>query len=508
MSALKHQVPTHLLEALGSTKVCIWRWSASTGRIDFFPENADEVVGLSLEKLPRSDEEVLALMHPEDRDRAAEVYQQATQESSGFDIEYRLIGLHQSISYIHETSQPEFDQAGKFVGNFGTWQNITERRLEEDKLHESERRLRTATKTAKLGYFEWDLVEDRCVFCSEEYARLHGMSVEEYMSSVTTMESDSQLVHPDDRARFAAALKESIEGRKSFELEYRILGADGQVRYVRERESYFEEKDGVTRSEGTLLDITDITTTKNKLREYMRKLEISNRELQDFASVASHDLQEPLRKIEAFGGRLSEKYADDLPDEAQVYIDRMQNAASRMRSLINVLLEYSRITTKSKPFERVDLNDVLEGVISDLQIRIEETDADILVGNLPTIDADQMQMRQLFQNLISNALKFAKLGRKPVVRIQGEFVSKEKSSQSLGTDLCRLTFTDNGIGFDNEHRDQIFVIFQRLHGRAEYEGTGIGLATCRKIVDRHGGSIEADGRPDEGATFTVTIPSA
>lgn len=256
----------------------------------------------------------------------------------------------------------------------------------------------------------------------------------------------------------------------------------------------------------TYQDITDLERHEERLREYTQKLEISNRELQDFAHVASHDLQEPLRKIEAFGGRLAAKYADDLPEDAQMFIERMQNAAERMRSLINDLLNFSRITTQAQPFEPTELDEVLVGVVSDLQIRIEENDAEVVSDGLPTIDADATQMRQLLQNLIGNALKFCKPGRKPVVRVAAEIIPG--SAGASRSDLCRLTIADNGIGFDNKYKNQIFTIFQRLHGRTEYEGTGIGLATCRKIIERHGGEIDADGRPDEGATFIVTLPVA
>ncbi len=254
----------------------------------------------------------------------------------------------------------------------------------------------------------------------------------------------------------------------------------------------------------TYQDITDLERHEERLREYTQKLEISNRELQDFAYVASHDLQEPLRKIEAFGDRLSSKYASNLPEEGRQFLERMQNAAGRMRNLISDLLDFSRITTNAKPFEQTNLKEVVAGVISDLQIRIEETDAVIVVGDLPAIEADETQMRQLIQNLIGNALKFAKPGQPPVVRVDAELIPQSESS-SQG-ELCRLKIADNGIGFDNKYKDQIFTIFQRLHGRNEYEGTGIGLATCRKIVERHGGDIDADGRPDEGTTFTVTLP--
>ncbi len=252
----------------------------------------------------------------------------------------------------------------------------------------------------------------------------------------------------------------------------------------------------------TYQDISDLERHEKRAQEYTRRLEISNRELQDFAYVASHDLQEPLRKIEAFGSRLSDKHGDQLSDEAKVFVDRMQHAVVRMRDLINDLLDFSRVTTNAAPFQQTDLANIMAGVMSDLQVAVEEANAEVVIGELPTIDADPTQMRQLLQNLLGNALKFAKPGRTPKVEIESRVIS---GGPEL-SDTCELTFADNGIGFKNKYKEQIFTIFQRLHGRGEYEGTGIGLATCRKIVERHHGEIDADGDPDRGATFIVSLP--
>ena len=254
----------------------------------------------------------------------------------------------------------------------------------------------------------------------------------------------------------------------------------------------------------TYQDITDLETTTEKMVEYTRKLERSNRELVDFAYVASHDLQEPLRKIEAFGDRLVKKYIGVLPEEGQMFVNRMQSAANRMRQLINDLLSYSRVTTAAAPFTKVSLKDVLSGVLSDLQIRIEETAATIEVGELPAIEADAMQMRQLFQNLIGNAIKFRKKDVDPVVKISAEFT--DSHDLPVSGRAVTITIADNGIGFEQQFKEQIFVIFQRLHSRTEYEGTGIGLATCRKIVERHLGLIDAIGVPGVGSTFVITFP--
>ena len=244
-----------------------------------------------------------------------------------------------------------------------------------------------------------------------------------------------------------------------------------------------------------------------ELAEANTELERSNRELQDFAFVASHDLQEPLRKIQAFGDRLKTKHGPSLNEEAQDYLRRMQGAAGRMHKLINDLLTFSRVTTKALPFEPTDLNAAVADVLSDLEVRIQENGARVQVGDLQTIDADPLQMRQLLQNLIGNALKFRRPEMEPVVRVYGQFLKlSENGRPEVLTDVYRVNVEDNGIGFEEKYLDRIFTPFQRLHGRNEFEGTGIGLAVCRKIVERHGGTLTARSEPGKGSTFTATLP--
>jgi signal transduction histidine kinase len=257
----------------------------------------------------------------------------------------------------------------------------------------------------------------------------------------------------------------------------------------------------------TYQDITEIEISERRMREYTQKLERSNSELQEFAYVASHDLQEPLRKIEAFGDRLSRRYGQDLPDDGRMFIERMQDAAGRMRRLINDLLSYSRVSSKNRPLVPIDLDQVVAEVLSDLQVRLDETEGRVETGSIGTIDADPTLMRQLIQNLLSNALKFRKPGVKPVISL----TARPGEPVSIGHRMVPsvvLTIADNGIGFENTYKEQIFKIFQRLHGRQEYEGTGVGLATCRKIVERHLGTIDARGVLGEGATFTIVLPAS
>ncbi len=240
----------------------------------------------------------------------------------------------------------------------------------------------------------------------------------------------------------------------------------------------------------SLMDITDLKRTQLRLEQ-------SNRELENFASVASHDLQEPLRKIQTFSDRLRTACAASLSPEGRDYLERMNNAAARMRTLINDLLAYSR-ASKAQPFTRVDLTQIAREVLGDLEAVTEQTQASISLGELPVLEADPVQMRQLLQNLLSNALKFQREGVAPSVSIRG-------TADPEGRWL-ELRVEDNGIGFEEKYLGRIFNLFQRLHGRGRYEGTGIGLAICRKIAERHGGSIRACSTPGQGSTFIVTLP--
>ena len=252
---------------------------------------------------------------------------------------------------------------------------------------------------------------------------------------------------------------------------------------------------------------------ERKVRERTQELELyalelsrSNRELQSFAFVASHDLQEPLRKIQAFGDRLSDRYSDSLGG-GKDYVVRMQSAASRMSKLIEDLLAFSRVSTRRKPFEQVDLNETLADVLDDLQFKIDKTGAKISSDPLPTLSADPMQMSQLLLNLVGNALKFVKPDTAPIIQITAKATSLPcLNGEGDGQPATEISIQDNGIGFDEAFMDKIFSAFQRLHHRDEYEGTGIGLAICRRIIERHGGSIAARSELGRGTTFTIILP--
>lgn len=392
-------------------------------------------------------------------------------------------------------------------GVVGTRSDITEMKHREmemlrisQQLHAKNLQFDTALSNMVQGLCMFDK-DQRLIVVNRRYLEVYGFSADvvkpgitlralmEYSVSLgnyTAEEAERALAERNDpaRLRIRTVIKQRLK--------------DGRVIAVMSEPM----PDGGTIA--TYQDITDLETTTEKMIEYTTKLERSNRELVDFAYVASHDLQEPLRKIEAFGDRLVKKYVSVLPEEGQMFVNRMQSAANRMRQLINDLLSYSRVTTAAAPMQGVALNDVMSGVLSDLQIRIEETGATVEVGDLPRIEADPTQMRQLFQNLIGNAIKFRKKDIVPVIKITAELA--ETHDLAVVSQAVIIKIADNGIGFEQQFKDQIFVIFQRLHSRNEYEGTGIGLATCRKIVERHQGAIDAIGVQGEGSTFIITLP--
>jgi len=247
-------------------------------------------------------------------------------------------------------------------------------------------------------------------------------------------------------------------------------------------------------------NVTDARRVERELQQFAEELGRSNKELEEFAYIASHDLQEPLRKIQAFGERLQTHGAAQLDPNSQDYLKRMMAAANRMQVLIRDLLALSRVTTRAQPFQKVDLNAVVAGVLDDLDYRVEQTGAELDVQSLPVIDAEEYHMRQLFQNLLGNALKYSSTDVPPCIHVRYEL--------TLGDDkpLAHITVQDNGIGFEAKHAERIFSPFQRLHSRQEYPGTGIGLALCRKIVERHRGKIYATATPGEGAVFHVQLP--
>ena len=326
-------------------------------------------------------------------------------------------------------------------------------------------------------------------------------------------------MHPDEAAPCQDLWNASVRSGEPYRVEYRFRDrrTGGYRWFLGRAVAQRDEAGRVTKWFGTCTDIDAQRRQNEELEGMVRErtaallavnaeLSRSNQELEDFAYVASHDLQEPLRKVRTFGDRLKSKFRDQLGEQGADYVERMQNSAARMQQLIEDLLAYSRVTSQAKPFGPTDLGTLIRDPLNVLEDRIARTGAKVEVGPLPTIYADPSQMRQLFQNLLGNALKFHKPDQTPAIRVSAESVPASDPANPDGRAWWRLLVADDGIGFDERYLDRIFQVFQRLHGRDGYEGTGVGLAICRKIVERHGGSITARSEPGRGATFVVLLP--
>jgi PAS domain S-box-containing protein len=351
----------------------------------------------------------------------------------------------------------------------------------------------------QIGTWTLDLLTNAAVYDANS-PRLFGLPAQP-----TTMQAASMLpfAHADDQDAVNAEIARAVE-TGHYNIEYRVRWPDGSIHFLAASAETIYDAGKAVKLTGACWDITGRKAAETALRLSEASLiganlalQQSNRELEHFASIASHDLQEPLRKVQAFGDRLKTAYAANLDAQGLDFLNRMLNAAQRMQTLVNDLLAFSRVTSQNRPLTATDLGHILKEVVSDLEIRITETAALIQTEPLPTIDADPLLIRQLFQNLLSNALKFHKPGQPPTVRVRAEIDNAA---------ACRIIVEDDGIGFDEKYLDRIFTIFQRLHGRAEYPGTGIGLAICRKIAQRHGGDVTAHSAPGCGAAFIVTLP--
>jgi PAS domain S-box-containing protein len=381
---------------------------------------------------------------------------------------------------------------------------LTERQQAEESLRKNQERLEKTERFSHVMVTHVGL-DGTWLKVPPTLCELLGYTEEELLSD--KLES---VTHPDDFMADWSQCQRLIAGEiKSFDLEKRYIRKDGQIVWIYLNCSVVEDEAGKPLHFLTYIrDISEKKRLEEELQQYSRdlekrvkertlELERSNGDLEEFAYIASHDLQEPLRKITVFGDRLKKKIIDS-DEQGQDYLARMQKSALRMQSFIDDLLEFSRVKTQTRPAQTTDLEKLIRGMEEDLEPLIHENKATIHIGSFPTLSVDRVQFHNLFQNLISNSIKYHKQGVPPVITLSSLF------NQETGCWEFRVE--DNGIGFEEKYLDRIFKPFERLHGRSAYEGTGIGLAICEKIVHRHGGSITAKSQPGQGATFIISLP--
>jgi signal transduction histidine kinase len=361
-----------------------------------------------------------------------------------------------------------------------------------------------AEENSLTGSYAWDITSGKLQYSDNLY-RILGCEPGEFEPS---FEKYLDFIHPDDREQSIKIGEETLRTKTFKTTTNRIITKDNVLKYLRVTGKFTEEP-GHTLMIGTLQDITNDVLMNETLQAKNAELERSNSELSSFNYIASHDLQEPVRKIHTFSNLILQRDGDSLTQSTKDYITRIGSSANRMQRLIEAFLNYSRMGSAEIVFEKTDLNMVIAEVKNNLQELLAEKKATLESAYLPTINAVPFQMQQLFENLFTNAIKYSKENVPPVIKVTSERVTGkdvEGIESSSRAQYWKITVSDNGIGFEQQYAEKIFEVFQRLHAKDQYAGTGIGLAICKKIVQAHKGSIKAKSKPGEGAAFTIYIP--
>ncbi len=487
-----------------------WQWDALTNMVTW-SDGLYRIMGYEREHIGHlvSDEFYLSHLDPFDADELRQIRSNAIATRSPYEYTCRVRTHDGRELVITIKMKFLFDNNGRIIRGVGMCRDVTEKtQMLRDLMH-YKKMVVQKEEFLNLGTWELDLETNKMTW-SDGMFRLMGYAPQENDHEIDLSEFYRLHLSDEEVRRTNEAIHEVMEKGETYILQSAITRKDGTVKAI---ETFAKVQKNMQDKPFKILGITrDVT----KLKEYEQELEIklealnrSNHELEEFAYVASHDLQEPLRKLTTFGERLRNRCGDQLSEEGVVYLNRMMASAESMRELIDNLLEVSRVTRIQHPFVKADLREIVREVLEELDLSIEDAHASVSLHQLPAVEVIPMQIKQLFNNLVTNALKF----RKPEVSLQVSIRSekltkpeKDKLKLRTGKTYHKITVTDNGIGFEELYAEKIFQLFQRLHGKAEYPGSGIGLAICRKIADNHQGLIMAASEPGMGATFTIVLP--
>ncbi|NHN26902.1 PAS domain-containing protein [Flavobacterium jejuense] len=496
-----------------------WEWNLIT-HVTTYSDNFYRILGYEPHSFPSTNDNFLTFVHPEDKEIVLEIMSKVVKEENLPPSTFRIIRSDGEIRFFRATGKL-FDEKLKSKTVLGVTHDITDeinnnlllkKNIEDLKKVNNELEIfDESSKQAEIlgNYGSWVLnFENNKFIYSDNNFRLMGY---EPQSFEPTIENLLLHVHEEDKEIVIEANEAALSNDEIPTMNYRIIRKDGEVRRFKTVAKSFIDLSGEESIIGTTQDVTEDYYKSKLLKERNLELEQNIKELNEFNHVASHDLQEPLRKIQTFISRLNDKEKENLSDFGKDYLSRIQRASDRMRILINDLLQYSRTNRGDKNFNNVDLNEVLANSLLELSQNIEDRKANIQYDSLQVIKGVEFQMQQLFTNLISNSLKYSKENEVPKivikykkVKAKNEAILKDNSNRVYH----RIRFKDNGIGFEQENAEKIFLLFNRLHGKTEYQGTGVGLAICKKIVENHNGYIFASSEPNKGSIFTIYIPKS
>jgi PAS domain S-box-containing protein len=489
-----------------------WSWSAATDKthwshgvyalLNYRPND------------PAFDEMKVSFMDhvvPADRKRVEALYEKAVNNKVEFlSYEFSIVTHNSETKVIRSNIKFRYAD-GKLIGVFGINRDISEKSKLLTSLLGYREMIMEKENFLGHGTWELDLVSQSMTWSDGMY-QLFGYDPKTDKEKVVLDETIyKKHINGDDYVKGTELATELQEKGGNYVWQFGITTHRNEPKQIESFGKVVKDAAGkAVRVIGTSRDVTKIVQYEQELERKIDDLRRSNKDLEDFAYVASHDMHEPLRKVHSFADRLKMKYSDALPDEGRGYLDRILSATQNARLMIDGLMEFSRLSRKTEVFEEASLTKIAAEVVADLELKVEETGAKIDIGTLPELEVIPIQIRQLLSNIILNAIKFRRPDVAPEIDIRSKKLTKQETlRQGLDgrQEYYSVTVKDNGIGFENQYAETIFQMFQRLNSKSDYPGSGIGLALCKKIIENHHGSISAYGVPGKGATFTFTLPT-
>jgi PAS domain S-box-containing protein len=486
-----------------------WTWDIKTNEMKW-SKGIFTILGLeSKEPTTITKDSYLQYVAEEDIIPFESALSKAIQNKQTFELDYTVVTTKGEEKNVYSKGKIILDGDNEPVKMLG----ITRCVSEQTELYSSLANYKKMAleKEEFLGHGSWEInYIDNTIEWSDGMYRLFGYNAETDKNKLTIDEQLYKLHMSEEDFNLNSVTRQTDAKGNSYISEYEIKTRNGELKKVEAFGKVIHDRKGKPiKLIGTTRDVTQLRNYERELEKKITELKRSNKDLEDFAYIASHDIQEPLRKIISFSERLKTKYSHDLPDEAKNYLDRIMASTKNARFLIDGLMDFSRLTSEGQSFQKADLNILFQEVKTELELKIEETKTVINAQPLPVIEAVSVQIKQILTNLLLNSIKFRKANVNPLIDIKSKKLSRADVLQyklDPSRNYFKISISDNGIGFEEEYAEKIFEMFQRLHSKAEYPGAGIGLALCKKITENHNGTIYANSELGKGTTFFVILP--